>query len=423
MVFVVSEEGKPLMPCQPPIARLLLDQGKAKCVKRTPFTVKLLYKTTNYVQDCVLGTDPGSSKIGSAVVSNNKVIYAAEIEIRNDIKKKMDRRRKYRRNRRSRKTRYRPARWKNRRNSKRKDRLSPTMVSKLNSHLKEINFVKSILPVSKIIIESASFDPHALKNPEVLKNKDLYQKGINYGFENRKAYVLDRDNYTCQHCKGKSKDKVLHVHHIIFRSQGGTDHEDNLITLCKTCHDKLHAGEIKLKKRGKKKQLKHASQMNAIKTQLLKEVFEAEITYGYITKACRQKLGLPKEHYIDAVVIACEGREIDFNIDKVFYKKHVAQGDYQQTKGVRSQQRIPTGKLFGFRKFDKVKYKGSEYFIKGKSNSGYFILMGIDGKDLKLRPIPKVSKFKRISARNSQIVLEKRKDAIHPPREHRGLLA
>ena len=164
MVYVINYDGKPLMPCKPVIARLLLKQGKAKCIKRTPFTINLLYQTTDHTQELTLGVDTGSSEIGSAVVNeNNDVMYLSEIEIRNDIADKMKQRSKYRRNRRNRKTRYRKARWLNRRNSIKKDRFSPTMVSKINSHMKEINFVESILPITKIIIETATFDSHALK--------------------------------------------------------------------------------------------------------------------------------------------------------------------------------------------------------------------------------------------------------------------
>ena len=47
--------------------------------------------------------------------------------------------------------------------------------------------------------------------------------------------VLERDNHTCQ-CCGKQKTSKLHVHHIMKRSKGGTDHFDNLITLCSSCH-------------------------------------------------------------------------------------------------------------------------------------------------------------------------------------------
>ena len=47
MVYVISQDGKPLMPCSVPLARLLLKQGKAKVKKREPFTIKLTYETTN----------------------------------------------------------------------------------------------------------------------------------------------------------------------------------------------------------------------------------------------------------------------------------------------------------------------------------------------------------------------------------------
>lgn len=405
MVYVINCENQPLMPCKPVIARLLLKQGKARVTKRTPFTIKLLYETTNYTQELILGVDTGSSKIGSAVVDiNGNVLYASEVEIRNDIANKMTRRAKYRRNRRNRKTRYRKPRFLNRKNSIKKDRFSPTMVSKINSHLKEINFVKSILPISRLILETATFDPHALKNPAVLENKWLYQKGINYGFANTKAYVRHRDNYTCQYCKNKSGNKRLDVHHIVFRKDGGSDNESNLVTLCKSCHDNLHNGEIQLKKSGKKKgQLKHATQMNSIRQQLLR-VLNCEETFGYVTKEHRQLLGLSKDHYIDAIVIASQGSDVNLKIDRVFYKKCVSKGDYQQTKGVRSQQKIPTGKMHGFRKFDKVKYMGQEYFIKGRMSSGYAILMDIGGNKIPLKPTPKFENMERLSARKSWII-------------------
>jgi hypothetical protein len=405
MVYVINQDGKPLMPCSPAVARLLLKQGKAKCIRRTPFTIKLLYQATSYTQPLTLGVDTGSSKIGSAVVnSKNNVVYLSEIEIRNDVTDKMKRRSKYRRNRRNRKTRYREARWLNRKNSIKKDRFSPTMMSKINSHLKEIKFVKSILPITKIILETASFDPHALKNPAVLRNKWLYQKGINYGFANTKEYVLDRDNHTCQYCKGKSKDSKLEVHHIIFRKNNGSDEAENLIVLCKTCHNNLHIGNISLKGGKTKGCLKHATQMNSIRIRLLKLLPKAEETFGFVTKEHRLLLNLPKEHYMDAVAIASQGNEINFKTNVVLFKKCVSDGDYQQTKGVRSEQRIPTGKIQGFRKFDKVWYLGSEYFIKGRMNTGYAILTDIEGSKITLKPIPKFIKMKRLQARKSWII-------------------
>ena len=410
MVYVISQDGKPLMPCTNVIARLLLKHGKCKVKSTTPFTIKLLYQTENtYTQPLTLGIDTGSSKIGSAVVdTKGNIVYLSQVEIRNDISDKMKQRAKYRRNRRNRKTRYRKARWLNRRNSIRSDRFSPTMKSKFDAHLKEIKFVKSILPIAKIILETATFDPHALKNPDVLKNKWLYQRGINYGFANTKAYVLIRDNYNCQNCKGKRKDRKLEVHHIVFRKNGGSDEHDNLVTLCKSCHDGLHDGNISLKKNGKAKgQLRHATQMNSIRTQLLRFLPKSEETFGFITKEHRQALNLPKEHYMDAVAIASQGNNINLKTINAIFKRCISDGDYQQTKGIRSEQRIPTDKIQGFRKFDKVKYLGKEYFIKGRMSTGYAILMDADGNKIDLKPIPKFSKMERLSARNSWNISQK----------------
>lgn len=414
VVYVINKHGKSLMPCSSRKARKLLKEGKAKVIKKTPFTIKLLFGSGGSTQNLTLGVDTGSSKIGSAVVKDNgDVIYLSQTEIRNDISDKMEQRSKYRRNRRNRKTRYRKARWQNRKNSIKKDRFSPTMISKISSHLKEIKFVKSILPVTKMIIETATFDPHALKNPEVLKNKWLYQKGINYGFANTKAYVLNRDKYTCQHCKGKTKDSRLEVHHIIFKNNGGSDEHENLITLCKTCHDHVHSGNIKLKGGKVKGQLNHVTQMNNIRLQLLRLLPQAEETFGFITKEHRQAMTLPKEHYMDAVAIASQGSEVNFKTNRVLFKKCVPDGDYQQKKGVRSQQRIITGKIQGFRKFDKVQYLGSEYFIKGRMSTGYAVLMDIEGNKVdfsdapKGMKTPKLSNMARINARKSCIVQSK----------------
>lgn len=408
MVYVINYDRKPLMPCTNVISRLLLKQGKAKVVAKTPFTIKLLYQTTNYTQEITHGVDTGSKNIGSAVVDNKgNVLYLSQVEIRNDITVKMKRRSRYRRNRRNRKTRYRKARWLNRKNSIKSGRFSPTIVSKINRHIREINYVNSILPIRRLILETATFDPYALKNPSVLANKWLYQKGINYGFANTKAYVLDKDNYTCQHCKGKTKNDKLEVHHIVFRKNGGSDEPENLITLCKVCHDKLHNGEIELKGGKVKGQLKHATQMNSIRAQLLKILPFTEETFGFITKEHRKIMNLPKEHYMDAVAIASQGKNVIINDINILYQKCVSNGDYQQTKGVRSEKVIPTGKIQGFRKFDKVKYLGNEYFIKGRSSTGYAILMDINSIKVELKPIPKLNRMKRIQARSATLTIER----------------
>ena len=295
----------------------------------------------------------------------------------------MDDRRGYRRGRRFRHTRYRKPRFLNRKNSIRKDRFSPTMISKYQSHIREIDFVKSILPISQLVLETGTFDAHLLKNPSLANPKIKhwgYQKGILYGYDNIKAYILTRDKYTCQCCK--TKKGTLHVHHIIYRSKGGSDEIENLITLCETCHKKLHKGELKMfetKLRGTRKgTLKHATQMNSIRIQLLKHYPDAIETFGYITKENRQALSLSKDHYIDACVIASCGKPFTIK-SKTYYKKVVGNGTRILAKFRKVPIRLDRSKIRGFRRYDKVKYKGKEYFIYARSKTGNFCVTDIFG--------------------------------------------
>lgn len=417
-VYVLNKDGQALMPTSRfGKVRRLLKSKQAKVIKRCPFTIRLLYKTTDFVQEATLGVDTGSKRAGFAVHSKGKILYQSQVELRDDIKFKMDKRRRTRQLRRSRKTRYRKPRFLNRKNLIKLGRLPPSIKSKVNSHIKEIEYIKSILPITKLVLEVAQFDTHLLKNP-MLVNKKVkhwgYQKGINYGFTNTKAYVLSRDNYTCQHCK--TKKGTLHVHHIVYRSNGGSDEESNLITLCKDCHTKLHKGELtnfESKLAGKKKtNLRYASQMSVVRSQLLKYYSKAIETYGYVTKENRQKLGLPKDHYIDACVIASQGLSFQKN-NLIYYKKCVSKGDYRLSRGIRGQQKMPTGKICGFRKFDKVNYLGNYYFIKGRRSRGDAVLMDVFGNkvDFSGQPrgfkTPKLSNCKRINARNGLCISQK----------------
>ena len=156
MVYVLSSDGQPLMPIRRHgKVRRLLNSKKAKVICKEPFTIQLLFDTSENVSHLTLKVDTGSKHVGAGVTDDNaRVYYASEVEIRNDIHTKMERRAAYRRARRNRKLRYRKARWLNRHNSIKKNRFSPTMASKFNSHIREIEYVKSILPISKLVIET-----------------------------------------------------------------------------------------------------------------------------------------------------------------------------------------------------------------------------------------------------------------------------
>jgi len=397
-VYVLNKEGKPLMPCKPVIARLLLKKNKAKCIKRIPFTIKLLVNTSDYKQEVIAGMDTGSKVIGCAAISNNKVIYQSEVQIRQDISKKMKQRRMYRRNRRGRKTRYRKARWQNRASMRKKGRLAPSIRSKIDSHLRERKFVESILPVSYWKVETASFDIHKISNPSI-KIED-YQNGNQKDFYNVKAYVLYRDNYLCQKCK--TKKGKLYVHHIIFRNNGGTDIPDNLVVLCSDCHKKLHNKEFEIK--GVINKTKHATEIGIVASQLKKQFGNFKECFGYETKFKREQiLKLPKTHYYDAVAICCEKNETVNLIPTVYFKKHVSKGDYRQTNGKFSEKRIPTGKLFGLRKFDYIHTEKGTGWIKGKRSTGIFVISDLEGKIINSSVNVKKG-FVRLKARTTTLI-------------------
>ena len=56
-------------------------------------------------------------------------------------------------------------------------------------------------------------------------------------YERLRYPILHRDGWRCQSCGTMSN---LEVHHKILRSQGGSDSEEHLITLCSACHASAH---------------------------------------------------------------------------------------------------------------------------------------------------------------------------------------
>lgn len=411
-VYVLDMDGQPLMPTSRfgKVRRMLRDK-KAKVVKSCPFTIRLLYEPkTKIVQDVVLGVDTGSKHVGVACIGNDKVLYQAQVELRDDIKRKMDSRRMYRRTRRSRKTRYRKPRFLNRGNSIKNGRYCPTIASKYYGHEREVEFCKKILPIKDVVLETAKFDTQFMEKPWLQEHKWAYQKGVNYGYANAREHALVRDNYTCQ-CCGKRNCRV-EAHHIVFRSKNGSNDLENYITLCEDCHKAVHLSEKELKLKGKRRgTLRYATQMSAIRSMLLKKYPDAIETFGYVTKANRENLGLKKDHYLDACVIASGG--LEFKSSKVLCQKRcVSVQSRVLTKGTHDEKKIPTGKVHGFKRYDKVKYLDTICFIKGRKTKGDFMLMDIYNNHLDFRGIggckyPLYKSLKRINARNGVLCTKK----------------
>ena len=298
-VFVLNMRGEPLMPTTPRKTRKLLEQGKAKVIQRTPFTIQLLYASGESKQDITLGIDPGYSTIGYSVITNDKELISGELTLRTDIKKLIEQRASYRRTRRGRLW-YREPRFDNRG----KDGwFAPSIQHRLDSHIKLVDKLKSILPITKVIVEVATFDQQKMQNPEISGIE--YHQGELQGYMVRE-YLLDKWQRTCAYC-GKT-NVPLEVEHIIPKSRGGSNRVSNLAISCRDCNTVKgtrtaeefgHPG-IQAKA---KKPLKSAAFMNIVKKRLV-EILDGEITYGYITKHDRIKIGLEKSHANDAFVIA-----------------------------------------------------------------------------------------------------------------------
>ena len=391
-VYVLSKHGEPLMPCSPCKARNLLKNQKARVVKRTPFTIRLLHGSAGYKQNIVLGVDAGSRRIGLSACTETSELLKAELEPRSDVVKLLSVRRQYRISRRKRKTRYRAPRFNNRVHSKNKGWLAPSVEVKIQEHITAITRICALLPVCKVVVETAEFDTQRLK--AMLKGKPLpvgtdYQLGEMYDEYNVRQYVLKRDNYTCQCCGAHPDAKhavKLHVHHLESRQTGGNA-PNNLVTLCADCHKKLHAGTVTLNGKKRGHVMRDAAFMGIMRKTLLARL-RNELTvpvcetYGYITKYLREKYSVAKSHTADARCIA--GAPLASENDATLRIRAVRHHNRQTHKakilsgGIRKRNQLPY-LVKGFRLWDKVSYKGEKCFITGRRATGSFAVKKFDG--------------------------------------------
>ena len=387
MVYVQSIDGAPLMPCSEAKARHLLKQHRARRVRNTPFTIRLKSVVDGHVQPVSLGVDPGYRHIGLSATTEDRVLFEAVAECRTDIPKLMEKRRSLRRSRRNRKTRYREPRFYNRVHSKNRGWLAPSVEQRIGYHIHLIDFVCKLLPISSIIVEEAKFDMHKIENPDV---KGVgYQHGPQYGFDNVKEYVRWRDGFKCQHChhKGDSRTK-LEVHHIVQRKDGGTDHRDNLVTLCHDCHAALHRGEFTLRK--PKGGYKAPTFMNEMRNKLVERLKAkygnmVQNTFGYITRIVRTVAELPKDHNTDARTISgnvnAKPNGIMWCITKHRCHNRKLHREVPGKGGIR-QSRRPLYKVQGFCLHDKVLIceTGQIEYITGLRSTGKFQISDLQNR-------------------------------------------
>jgi len=367
-IAVISKHGEPLMPTKRyGKVRHMLKNGEAKIIKRDPFLViQLLVDTTGFKQPLKAGMDIGET-IGLSIINDTKEVFSAELKTRSSgITDKLEERTSYRRARRG-KLRYRQARFENRgaskgtckhcgRNSKsgqlfcgeclknvngihqkykddkktyNEKRLAPSVKHRVETHFSILDKFNMYFPMNDKdwVIEKTKFDIQKIENIDI--SGGAYQQGDMFGFSNVRDFVLDRDNHECQNpnCKhNKKKVKkseniyiknniILKIHHVKYRSKGGTDKPSNLITLCEDCHTSANhqygnflydwcIGKLPVKIKNRLKQdYSSATNMNVVSC-AFNENNRVKFTYGSETKRKRQLLGLEKTHSNDAFAIA-----------------------------------------------------------------------------------------------------------------------
>ena len=390
MVLVVDKRKRPCNTISNAYARMLLFKKQAVIHKRFPFTIRLkndsaVLKDRAYT----VKIDPGSKHTGIAITDDNdSVVMLAEIEHRGHvIKKNLDSRRAVRKKRRSRNTRYRPARFLNR--TKPKGWLAPSVKSRADNVINFVRKYKKLLNIDKVMIEHASFDVAQMTSDDCLIGID-YQQGLLYQ-QKLKSFIFNRFNNKCVYCGSKAEE----IDHIIPRAKGGTNSVYNLVASCRGCNEKK--SNLTLKAFGKlmnkdfsrlkpKKLPRDAAIVQSARNYMVKEVTKLvpdTTTYNaWLTKYNRDELGLPKEHYYDALSVG-DVANYKFLTDKILVISAKGRGSRQMCSmnkyGFPRTSAKTSKSVYGFQTGDMVKAivpsgsKQGEYLGKVAVRSrGYF---------------------------------------------------
>lgn len=319
MVFVLSNDGQPLDPCHPARARRLLTTGKAAVWQRYPFTIRLKNRTAaeSLTHPHRLKLDPGSKTTGLAIVAeeSGRVVWAGELTHRGQaIRDALLNRRAIRRGRRHRTTRYRPARFLNRRRSE--GWLAPSLQHRVQTTLTWVNRLRRFVPVAALSVELVRFDTQMMQDAEI--SGVAYQQGTLAGYEVRE-YLLEKWGRRCAYCGATGLP--LQIEHLRPRARGGSDRVSNLTLACQPCNqdkgDRTAAefGHPHLEAQARLP-LKDAAAVNstrwAIYRRLVATGLPVEVGTGGRTRFHRTRLGLDKTHWADA---ACVGASTPDTLD------------------------------------------------------------------------------------------------------------
>jgi 5-methylcytosine-specific restriction endonuclease McrA len=404
-VFVLDARKQPLTPVHPGRARLLLKAGKAAVYRRYPFTILLKREVEQPAPAPLrLKIDPGAHTTGLALVddASGEVVWAAELTHRGEaIKKALDTRRSVRRGRRSRTTRYRAARWANRR--RRAGWLPPSLVSRVENILTWVTRIRKIAHVTALSQELVRFDLQKMENPEIAGVE--YQQGTLFGYEVRE-YCLEKWGRACAYCG--ATDVPLQVEHILSRAKGGSQRISNLTLACEPCNRKKGTQDIRVFLahdparlarilQQAKQPLKDATAVNATRWELFRRLeatgLPVETGSGGRTKYNRARLALPKTHWLDAAAVGASTPEHLRTAGVVPLLVHATGRGHRRLCNVNKlgfpvSHRRRHKRYFGFQTGDLVRAVVPERFACRGTHvgrvavkaSGFFIIMTAHGK-------------------------------------------
>ena len=390
MVLVIDKHKRPCNTISAAYARILLFSKQAVIHKRFPFTIRL--RNDNAVlkdRSYTVKLDPGSRTTGVAITDDkDSVIMLAEIEHRGHIiKKNLDKRRVIRRSRRTRKTRYRPAKFLNR--TRPEGWLAPSVKSRADNVINFVKKYKKLMNINKIMIENVSFDVAQMSSDDSLIGID-YQQGPLYD-TNLRDFIFSKTKGRCSYCGAKAEE----IDHIVSRAKGGSNSTFNLTPACRSCNEKK--SNLSLKEFGKlmnkdfsnlepKKLPKDAAIVQSARNYMVKEIAKLvpdTTTYeAWLTKYNRDQLGLPKQHYYDALSVG-NIANYKFLTDRVLQISAKGRGSRQMCRmdsyGFPRTSAKSSKSVKGFQTGDMVKAivpsgsKAGEYLGKvAVRSSGYF---------------------------------------------------
>jgi 5-methylcytosine-specific restriction endonuclease McrA len=316
MVFVLDRHKKPLMPCTPKKARLLLSRGRAVVHRLSPFVIRLKDRRVeeSVLQPLVLKIDPGAKTSGMAVARVEEApqgevhhaVHLAEVGHRGEqVHKAMGKRARARRRRRSAHLRYRPPRFEHRRRPR--GWLPPSLRSRIGNVLTWARRYGRWTPLTRLEVERVKFDLALMQNPEIAGIE--YQRGELAGWELR-AYLLEKFQHRCAYCH--AGDVPFEIDHLVPRSRGGSHRASNLVLSCHDCNvakGKQTAAEFghpEVEARAKAP-LKDAAAVNATRFALVEQLRELNLPIGTWsggrTRWNRARFGVEKTHALDALCV------------------------------------------------------------------------------------------------------------------------